>query len=59
MPVTSRNGRHGSQGENNARNSHVLEGQNIIDHKVQSLEHKALSLPLPHPKDENVSEIGC
>ena len=57
MPVTSRNGRHGSQGENDARNSHIPEGQNITDHKVQSLEHKALSLPLPHSEDENIFGI--
>ena len=45
------------QGENNARNSHVLEGQNITDHKVQPLDHKAPSLPHPHLKDENIFGI--
>ena len=57
MPVTSRNGRCGSQGENNAGHSHVPEGQNLTDHKVHSLEHQALSLPLPHLKDENIFGI--
>ena len=57
VPVTSRNSRHGSQSENNARHSHIVEGQNITDHKVQPLEHKALSLPLPHLQDENVFGI--
>ena len=46
-----------SQGEDNAGHSHVPEGQNITNHQVQPLEHKALSLPLPHLKDENVLGI--
>ena len=54
VPVTSKNGRCGSQGENNARNSHVPEGENVTDHKVQSLKHEAPSLSLPYPRDENV-----
>ena len=45
VPVASRNGKCGSQSENNARHSHVPEGQNITNHKVQALEHKAPSLP--------------
>ena len=39
----SRNGRCGGQGGNNARNSHILEGQKITDHKVKFLENKAPS----------------
>ena len=54
VPVTSGNGGCGSQGENNAGYSHVPDGQDILDHKVQPMEHKAPSLPLPHPKDENL-----
>ena len=54
VPVTCRNGGCGSQNKNDAGNSHALEGQKITDHKVQSLEHKAPSLPLPHLKDEDV-----
>ena len=29
----------------------------ITDHKVQSLEHKAPPLPLPHPEDEDITRI--
>ena len=57
MPVTSRNCGYGGQGKNDVRGSHIQEGQNITDHKVQSLELKALPLPLPHLKDEDVSRI--
>ena len=57
MPATHRNGRCGSQGENDAGHSHVPEGQNIPDHKVQPLEYKVLPLPLPHWKVENVFGI--
>ena len=53
VPVTSGNGGCGSQGENDEEHSHVSEGKNITNHKVQPLKHKALSLPLPHLKDEN------
>ena len=51
------NSRCGSQSEDVARHSHVSEGQNIAKHQVQPLEHKALSLPLPHPEDEIVFRI--
>ena len=55
LPEETVDGR--SQGKHDARDSHIQEGQNITDHKVQSLEHKALPLPLPHLKDKDVSKI--
>ena len=57
MSVASGNSRCRSQGEDNAGHSHILKGQNIANYQVQLLEHKALSLPLPHPKDENIFGI--
>ena len=52
MPLANRNSKCGS--ENDARHSHIPEEQNITNHKVEALEHKALSLHIPHLKDENI-----
>ena len=54
MPVASRNSGCGNQSENDARHSYALEGQNITNHKVQPLVHKALFLSVPHPEDEDI-----
>ena len=57
VSVASGNSGCRSQGEDDAGHSHILVGENIANHQVQPLEHKALSLPLPHLKDENVFGI--
>ena len=54
---TCRNGRCGSQGEDDAGHLHIQEGQDITSHQVQPLEPKASSLPLHHLKDENLFRV--
>ena len=57
VPTPIRNHGHGSQSKNNERDPHVPEGQDHTSNKVQPLECKAMSIPILHPKDEDMSRI--
>ena len=58
VSTTCGDGRHGSESEDHARHSHFQKRQDIPGNQVQSLEHKTLSIPLPHPENENILGIG-
>ena len=48
----------GSESENHARHPHLQKRQGILGNQVQSMEHKTLSVPLPHLENENILRIG-
>ena len=58
VSTTHGDSRCGSESEDHARHPHIQKRQDIPGNQVQSLEHKALSIPLPHPEDENILGIG-
>ena len=58
VSTTCGDSRSGSESEDHARHLHIQKRQDIPGNQVQSLEHKALSFPLPHLEYENILGIG-